>query len=274
MWRFGDRRRRTSAAPPAPWTTPTARSRWSRACSPREGFAVLDDSRTLAARRRRLGRPARRPDTDLYFFGYGRDYRDALRALYAVSGPTPLLPRFALGNWWSRYHRYTADEYLELMDRFADEGIPFSVARARHGLAPGRHRPAVRQRLDRLHAGTASCSPTRRSSCARCTSAGCGVTLNVHPADGVRAYEDAYPAMAQASASTRRAERRSPSTSPTRIPRRLLRHPAPLAGGATASTSGGSTGSRAALADRRASTRCGCSTTSTSWTPPGTAGGR
>ena len=66
-------------------------------------------------------------------------------------GRTPVLPRFALGNWWSRYHRYTADEYLALIDRFAAEGIPFSVARPRHGLAPGRRRPAVRQRLDRLH---------------------------------------------------------------------------------------------------------------------------
>ena len=66
--------------------------------------------------------------TDLYVFGYGRDYRAAIRAFYAVSGPTPVLPRYALGNWWSRFHRYSADEYTELITRFGDEGIPLSVS--------------------------------------------------------------------------------------------------------------------------------------------------
>ena len=160
-------------------------------CSTTPASLVLDDDGWVAPARRR-------PAPTCTSSRYGQDYRDAVAAFYAVSGPTPVLPRFALGNWWSRYHRYTADEYLALLDRFAAEGIPFSVARARHGLAPGRHRPGVRQRLDRLHAGTASCSPTRRRSWRGCTTAGLRVTLNVHPADGVRAFEDAYPAMAAA----------------------------------------------------------------------------
>ena len=39
-----------------------------------------------------------------------------------------MLPRFALGNWWSRYYEYTEASYLELMNRFDEEGIPFTVA--------------------------------------------------------------------------------------------------------------------------------------------------
>ena len=92
------------------------------------GFAVLDDSRTLVLTDDGWVAPRDGTRTDLYFFGYGWDYPDAIKAFYAVSGPTPVLPRFALGNWWSRYHRYTADEYVELISRFADEGIPFSVS--------------------------------------------------------------------------------------------------------------------------------------------------
>src|SRR4029079_2451541 len=61
-------------------------------------------------------------------FAYGHDYRAALRAFHRLTGPQPLLPRFALGNWWSRYHRYSAAEYRGLMDGFAAEEIPFSVA--------------------------------------------------------------------------------------------------------------------------------------------------
>lgn len=65
---------------------------------------------------------------DGYIFAYGHDYREAVRVLYTISGNQPLIPRWALGNWWSQFHRYTAAEYLTLMDRFHAEGIPLSVA--------------------------------------------------------------------------------------------------------------------------------------------------
>ena len=38
-----------------------------------------------------------------------------------------MLPRFALGNWWSRYHAYSEESYLALMDAFEQEQVPFSV---------------------------------------------------------------------------------------------------------------------------------------------------
>ena len=44
-----------------------------------------------------------------------------------MTGSTPLLPRYALGNWWSRYWPYTSDEYLDLIDRFETEKIPLSI---------------------------------------------------------------------------------------------------------------------------------------------------
>ena len=67
----------------------------------RHGIAVIDDSTSMVFNDNGwpAGRDGRR--TDLYLFAYGRDYREAVHALYAMSGPTPLLPRFALGNWWS-----------------------------------------------------------------------------------------------------------------------------------------------------------------------------
>lgn len=163
----------------------------------RDGFAVLDDSGSFLfdddgwVAADTVGR------TDLYVFAYGHDYAAALQAFYAVSGPTPVLPRYALGNWWSRYHRYSAESYLALMDRFRGEGIPFSVGvldmdwhlvdvEPEHGSGWTGYTwnrelfgdPATF--LKRLH------------------DSGLRVTLNVHPADGVRSYEDAYPAMAAA----------------------------------------------------------------------------
>ena len=93
----------------------------------REGFAVLDDSGSMLWDDDGWVAPRDGSRPDLYVFAYGRDHAEALRAFYAVSGRTPVLPRWALGNWWSRYHPYTADEYLDLVDRFRAEGIPFSV---------------------------------------------------------------------------------------------------------------------------------------------------
>ncbi|MCL2631387.1 MAG: hypothetical protein FWD49_07735, partial [Firmicutes bacterium] len=65
--------------------------------------------------------------TDTYIFA-SQDYVKSVKNFYAITGAPPLVPRYALGNWWSRYYAYTQNEYIELMDKFAKEGYPFSVA--------------------------------------------------------------------------------------------------------------------------------------------------
>ncbi|HEV7623483.1 MAG TPA: TIM-barrel domain-containing protein [Amnibacterium sp.] len=141
-------------------------------------------------------RPAGR--LDLYVFAYGHDYGGALRALYAVSGPQPVLPRWTLGNWWSRYHRYSAAEYHDLLDRFERERIRFSVA----VLDMDWHR--VESVPTEFGSGWTGYSwerelfPDPAAFLAELHDRGLKVTLNVHPADGVRAFEDAYPEMAAA----------------------------------------------------------------------------
>ena len=75
---------------------------------------------------------------DIYVFAYGNDYKEALNDFYRLTGKTPMLPRYALGNWWSRYYAYTEDSYKALVTRF--------------GLAPGRGSgPKIWQRLDRIY---------------------------------------------------------------------------------------------------------------------------
>ena len=116
---------------------------------------------------------------------------------YRLTGPQPLLPRFALGNWWSRYHPYSADEYLALMDRFAAEDDPAvgrgastwtgtSSTSTRGTAAAGPATP-----------GTASCSPTRAAFLAALHERGLATSLNVHPAEGVHAHEERYAAIAR-----------------------------------------------------------------------------
>lgn len=70
---------------------------------------------------------SRNREIDLYCFA-SKDYLRVLKLFYSITGEFPLVPRYTLGNWWSRYHRYTQKEYLELMKKFDDLDIPFTVA--------------------------------------------------------------------------------------------------------------------------------------------------
>ena len=105
---------------------------------------------------------------------------------------------------------------------------------------------AVRLGLDRLQLGAATLFPDPEGFLAELHRRGLRVTLNVHPADGVRAFEDAYPAMAEAlgrDPASERADRRS--TSPTARSSRPTSRSCTTRSRTRASTSGGSTGSRA-----------------------------
>ena len=94
----------------------------------RNGVALLDDSSTLIVQNDGTIKPRKCKQTDQYYFAYGYHYEEALRDYYQLTGFPPLIPRFALGNWWSRYKAYTQDEYIALMEKFREKNIPVTVA--------------------------------------------------------------------------------------------------------------------------------------------------
>ena len=165
------------------------------------GFGVLDDSTSplFSADGWIEGRPAAaRPDAihlDLYFFGYGRAYTDALDDYHALTGPVPMVPRYVLGNWWSRYWAYSEDTYLQVMDRFEAERVPLSVA----VIDMDWHRVDIDPAIGTGWTGyswNTDLFPDPPRFLGALHDRGLAVTLNVHPADGVRRHEVAYPAMA------------------------------------------------------------------------------
>jgi alpha-glucosidase (family GH31 glycosyl hydrolase) len=163
----------------------------------RTGFAVIDDSRSFLFTDDGWVSADNVNRVDLYVFAYGHDYAEALKAFYAVSGPQPVVPRWALGNWWSRFHAYSDESYLALLDRFRDERLPFSVG----VIDMDWHLTDVDPRYGSGWTGytwNRDLFPEPASFLKQVHDRGLRVTLNVHPADGVRAYEDAYPAMAAA----------------------------------------------------------------------------
>ena len=96
-------------------------------CS-KNGFAIMNDSETMLLNDEGWVEPRCSNTIDLYFFGYGHSYLEAVKAFYKLTGKPSFLPAFAFGNWWSRYYKYTQEEYLALMERFKTENLPFSVA--------------------------------------------------------------------------------------------------------------------------------------------------
>ncbi|MCI5745501.1 MAG: hypothetical protein MR270_04385 [Erysipelotrichaceae bacterium] len=92
------------------------------------GVAFIDDSSSKVIKEDGLLYKRDSEEIDVYVFAYGHNFQDAVKAFYKISGNVPLVPRFALGNWWSRYHDYTDVEYEYLMDRFLKNNIPITVA--------------------------------------------------------------------------------------------------------------------------------------------------
>ena len=95
----------------------------------RSGWAVVDDSNSLVFNDVGWLEPRSQPEgqLDLYFIGYGHAYHDCLRDFNRISGAVPMIPRFVLGNWWSRYWEYSQQELTDLMLDFEKHEVPLSV---------------------------------------------------------------------------------------------------------------------------------------------------
>ena len=157
----------------------------------RKLWSVVDDSKSMLITKEGFKLREDEDATDLYFFGYGLDFLGALKDFYTLSGVMPLLPRFTFGNWWSRYYKYTQESYLELVKRFEKEEIPFSVA----VLDMDWHLTDVEPKYGTGWTGytwNKDLFPNPDKFLTQLHSMGYKVFLNVHPADGVRAYESCY----------------------------------------------------------------------------------
>ena len=97
-----------------------------------DGWYLLDDTQT-ALWNGSGSWPTPRPAhtgvyQDGYFFGYGHQYEAALQQLALLTGSAPLLPRWAFGNWYSRYYPYTTADYEQtILPTFRSQQVPLDV---------------------------------------------------------------------------------------------------------------------------------------------------
>ncbi|MBQ2694149.1 MAG: DUF5110 domain-containing protein [Clostridia bacterium] len=186
-------------------------------CS-KNGVAVLDDSDTLAIKPDGLILPRDNNETDEYYFAYGNDYIGATTDLYKLTGKVPLIPRYALSNWWSRYKAYSQEEYLTLMDKFKEEEIPITVAtvdmdwhwvKIREKFGKDSHKVSKHLNFmeyvyDVWSVGWTGYSfntelfPDPAGFIKKLKDDKYHVTFNIHPSMGVRWFEDQYQEMCEA----------------------------------------------------------------------------
>lgn len=157
----------------------------------RSGGALFDDSKNVIFTDDGWVGP--RPDValqDWYFFGYGHDYKAALQAYTAFGGEIPMIPRFILGGWWSRYWAYSEQDLRDLVAEFEAHDVPLDVL----VIDMDWHTP---------HAWTGytwnrELFPDPPAFLKWVHDKGLRATLNLHPAQGVQAFEEVYPEFATA----------------------------------------------------------------------------
>ena len=92
-----------------------------------DGFATIDDSKTLLIMDN--GTLAARPEgnIDIYVFIYKDKFELALQDYFFLTGNPSFIPRYALGNWWSKDYYYNTDEIKELVNTFERNEVPIST---------------------------------------------------------------------------------------------------------------------------------------------------
>ena len=194
-WRYGDRDARNLMGTARTLDGAEGEVRLERGLISRSGWSVVDDSRSLVFDASGWLTP-HTPSTDLYFLGYGHDYRRCLKDFCAVAGRVPMIPRFMLGNWWSRYWEYTQDDLTQLVLDFERNQVPLSVC-------------IIDMDWHITRTGNTSSGwtgytwnrdlfPDPEAFIGWLHARGLKTALNLHPAEGVHPHEAMYESMAKA----------------------------------------------------------------------------
>jgi len=92
-----------------------------------DGFVSIDDSKNKILSENGILLERETKGIDLYVFMYGKDFSECLRSYFMITGYPALIPRYALGNWWSRNVSYDDKKLKKLVDDFNEKEIPISL---------------------------------------------------------------------------------------------------------------------------------------------------
>ena len=120
---------------------------------------------------------------DWYFMGYGHDYKGAIGDYIKIAGKQPMPPLYALGYWYSKYQRYSQQDYINLVNEIHNNEIPLDVMIM-----------DMDWHLDGWTGWTwnKNLISNPEGLIRWMHNQGLKVSLNLHPADGVASHEDHF----------------------------------------------------------------------------------
>lgn len=126
-WYYGHPEVRNFGTPGMALDTNDGKFKMSKSLYSSDGFASLDDSSSLLIEESGTIIEDAVKRVDIYLFMYLKDFNLCLKDYYALTGAPALIPRYALGNWWSRNIAYDDAQIKTLVDNFRHKGIPLSI---------------------------------------------------------------------------------------------------------------------------------------------------
>ena len=188
------------------WQLQTLRVKLGKGIFSTSGVTEIDDSKSYVLLEDGNVLSRKKGTVDKYVFAFDDDYLGGLKEFYSLTGATPVLPKYSLGNWWSRYHAYTQEEYTSLMDKFIEKEIPLTVATIDMDwhLVHNLPKDVKKEHFAIQGVGWTGYTfdknlfPDYKQFFKDLKSKGLAITMNLHPRDGVRYFEDQYEDMARA----------------------------------------------------------------------------
>ena len=195
-WKYGQSERRNLKGTRRTLDVAFGPTKLEKGLLSKDGFSVLDDSSSLVFNEDYWLTTREQSNIDLYFFGYGKEYLECLRDYYKISGKTPMIPRYILGNWWSRYWEYNEQELKDLIKNFEFHKIPLSVCI----IDMDWHLVNIDKKYGNGWTGytwNKEFFPDPEGMLNWLHEKDLKVSLNLHPAKGIRGHEDCYPKLAE-----------------------------------------------------------------------------
>ena len=172
----------------------------------KDGWYMLDDSGTPVLEDGWVCNGNADSITDVYLFAYGRNYKAALKSLAAASGKMEMPRKYFFGSWYSRWWRYTSEQYLAIVDEYDKNDFPLDIMvmdMEWHHHDWSWQEGDMRYAFGYGHAGenmgwtgytwNRRVIPDPEGLIKSLHEKGVAVTLNDHPADGVRDTDETYP---------------------------------------------------------------------------------
>lgn len=190
IWHFGHPEVRTYGSPFLHLMNEKGKVEYKKSLYSLDGFVSMDDSKSKIIHEDGTLINREVYATDTYVFLYLHDFELALKDYFMLTGAPALLPRYALGNWWSRNTPYTDETLGKLVAKFEKKEIPLSIVL----LNPDWHIRTFDKKTN-LHTGFTFntenfVSPTKLVSDLH--TKGIRIGLSVNPEEGLYPFDTYY----------------------------------------------------------------------------------